>query len=286
MKYHILINQAGIVNSGLHTKTDVIDWSLLDYIFSWQQSPNAARIDDKVWINYKHLIAEMPLLGLNEKSGVSKRIKKVRELDLLETFQSPDDCRLYAKTTELYYNITQFKGVPKESVTVDENQQGVDENQHSYNHQDTTIKNQKNITTTRESNFFEFMQEPKAELTFDGLPPDQIECYNWAKHHNYWHFATESVHKFLTIYTKPKRDGLKAQFDAHKKALEDVRSQTGLNGNQKNITGTGANYATHYAINKPLTATQRRENLRRLIDEAEQRERFDNSTIIDADAFA
>jgi len=149
MKYHILINQAGIVNSGLHTKTDVIDWSLLDYIFSWQQSPNAARIDDKVWINYKHLIAEMPLLGLNEKSGVSKRIKKARELGLLETFQSPDDCRLYAKTTELYYNITQFKGVPKESVTVDENQQGVDENQHSYNHQDTTIKNQKNVTKPR-----------------------------------------------------------------------------------------------------------------------------------------
>ena len=142
------------------------------------------------------------------------------------------------------------------------------------------------ITTTRESNFFEISQEPKAELTFDGLPPDQIECYNWAKHHNYWHFATESVHKFLTIYTKPKRDGLKAQFDAHKKALEDERSQTGLNGNQKNITGTGANYATHYPTNKPLTATQRRENLRRLIDEAEQRERFDNSTIIDADAFA
>ena len=84
--------------------------------------------------------------------------------------------------------------------------------------------------------------------------------------------------------TKTRR--LESTIRRAQKALEDERSQTGLNGNQKNITGTGANYATHYPTNKPLTATQRRDNLSRMLEDIEQRERFDNSTIIDADAFA
>lgn len=92
------------------------------------------------------------------------------------------------------------------------------------------------ITTTEPENF----------LTFDGLPPEQIECYEWAKNHDYWHFATVSVHKFLTIYTKPKRDGLKAQFDEYKKA-QHLGGAAGLDCEiSKTEKSTRANYATHY----------------------------------------
>ena len=130
MNYQIsAINQAGVVDAGLHEKTDVVDWALLDYIFAWQLSPTAKRIDDKFWINYAHLISEMPLLGLNGKGAVGNRIKKIRELGLIETYQHPVDCRLYAKTTTKYYEITQFRAVEKPSKGVHENEQGVHENE-------------------------------------------------------------------------------------------------------------------------------------------------------------
>ncbi len=125
-----------------------------------------------------------------------------------------------------------------------------------------------NTITTDNENF----------LTFDGLPPDQIECYAWAKNHDYWNFATVSVQKFLTIYTKPKRDGLKAQFNEHKKA-QHLGGAAGLNVHLQNTLKTnGANYATHHANRKPLTAAQRAKKL------GERANAFNNDNIIDSTA--
>jgi hypothetical protein len=105
MKYTILINQAQVFNADLHTKTDLIDWATLDYINAWQNNSKASRLQDYVWINYKHLIKEMPLLGLNSKSAVSNRITKLRDLNLIESIQD-DFGRLFIKTTQLFCNIT------------------------------------------------------------------------------------------------------------------------------------------------------------------------------------
>jgi hypothetical protein len=124
------------------------------------------------------------------------------------------------------------------------------------------------ITTIENENF----------LTFDGLPPEQIECYAWAKNHDYWNFATVSIHKFLTIYTKPKRDGLKAQFDEHKKALQDGRGQTGRVQSQSMKKNTEANYATHSTNHKKLTAAQRAKQL------GERANAFNNGNVIDSTA--
>jgi hypothetical protein len=125
-----------------------------------------------------------------------------------------------------------------------------------------------NTITTDNENF----------LTFDGLPPEQIECYHWAKNHDYWNFATVSVHKFLTLYTKPKRDGLKAQFDEHKKA-QHLGGAAGLNVHSQNTLKTnGANYATHHANRKPLTAAQRAKQL------GERANAFNDGNIIDSTA--
>ena len=304
MKYTILINQAGIVNADLHTKTDVVDWSLLDYIFSWQQSPSAARIDGKVWINYKHLIAEMPLLGLNRKNSVSDRIKKIRELGLLETFQSPDDCRLYAHTTELYFDITQFKGVPKEAATVHQNEQGVRHNEqgvrhnvHSYNHQEPTIKSNNQepvVVVTREEVFIDVDNHSQAGakdlkvkefLNFDDLTADEKECWHWAMTVTFWSSTTSSVKKFLQIYRRTNEGGLRDQFNAHKKALQDGSGQTGQSHTLNKTNRTGNNYATNHTNNKPLTATQRRANLERIIGETGTTGTIDESNVVASYAF-
>lgn len=109
MKYSILINQSGIHDFGLIGVTDIVDWALLDYISYWQSSPSAVRVGQKVWINYKHVIREMPLLGLNGKGAVANRIKKIKELGLIDTHQDKDDFRLYAETTMLYHSICSFR---------------------------------------------------------------------------------------------------------------------------------------------------------------------------------
>ncbi|MFZ2172369.1 MAG: hypothetical protein WAW61_22375 [Methylococcaceae bacterium] len=143
MKYTLnSINQIGIVDAGLEKKTDVIDWLILDYIFEWKDAPKAQSLNGMVWLSYSHFIKEMPLLGIKDKGAISRRIKKLRELNLIETHQSPDDMRLYAKTTALYYGITKFQATPTPvdlkqhpltpiNTPVDLKQHPVDENQHT-----------------------------------------------------------------------------------------------------------------------------------------------------------
>ncbi|MEI7795646.1 MAG: hypothetical protein WCI06_03330, partial [Methylococcaceae bacterium] len=104
-------------------------------------------------------------------------------------------------------------------------------------------------------------------LSFDGLTAEQTECYEWAKHHDYWNFTAGNLHKFLKLFTNEKADGLKSQFDAHKKALQDDSGQTGHSHTLNKTKRTGNNYATNNTNNKSLTATQRRANLERIIGE-------------------
>jgi hypothetical protein len=95
----------------------------------------------------------------------------------------------------------------------------------------------------------------------ENLTVEQRACYDWAKNHDYWNFAAVSVEKFLTIYSKPKRDGLKAQFDEHKKAAH-LGGATRLDCEiSKTEKSTRANYATHSANNKKLTAAERAKQL-------------------------
>lgn len=126
MKYSISINQRAIVEADLHHKTDLVDWAILDYVLSWQGSQSAKRLDNKVWLNYQHLINKMPMLHLKSKQSVSNRIKKLRELNLLDTYQAPDK-RLYVCTSELFFNVTQFRKKSSKEDTVRVPEKGQDE---------------------------------------------------------------------------------------------------------------------------------------------------------------
>jgi hypothetical protein len=113
MKYTIgAVNQFGLVNSGLIGKIDLVDLAILDYICELQLTASAVFFNNMVCINYKHLLSEMPLLGLNNKSAISKRIKKIRDLGLLDTYQDPQDGRIYGKTTDFYFDVCRIDGRP------------------------------------------------------------------------------------------------------------------------------------------------------------------------------
>jgi DNA-binding transcriptional regulator GbsR (MarR family) len=263
MKFSIHINQAGVVDAGLHTKTDCTDWALLDYIFGWQQNPKAKTLDGKVWLNYAHIVSEMPLLGLRTKSSISNRIKKLRELDLIETKQSPVDQRLYVKTSSAYFDITQFSAVRtvhEKAQPVHFEERGVPEKVHSLVNQDNKSDYKNIITTT----------EPEENLENLVLTAEQQECFDWATVHQFWFASTVSMIRFLKVYNRNVEGGLKQQFDAHKKA-QHATKQTGLNSEIFVTTKqTGGNYETRNAFNQPSRLSKHDQQSQRFNDARER----------------
>ena len=136
MKYTIIINQAGIAEAGLADKTDVVDWSIIDYIKGWMTNPSATKRNDHIWINIKHLIEQMPLLGLKGKGAVSNRIKKLTELGLISK-EHDSEKRLYCRITEYCHNAIEFRAGEKKPITPrSSNEGGVHENEQGGVHTD------------------------------------------------------------------------------------------------------------------------------------------------------
>jgi hypothetical protein len=129
MKYTALLNLAGIDDAGLSDKTDVVDWVLIEYVADWYTAPNVTRRGDKVWINYKHLISELPLLGLKTKSAVSRRFTNLAGLGLLN-IERDDEGRLYAAIGQAALDARCFRSTRlPESTGVYQNERGVDKNE-------------------------------------------------------------------------------------------------------------------------------------------------------------
>lgn len=115
MKYSIVIDQKGIYEAGLASKTDLIDWAIIDYLKSWyfiEHKKIFTTADNKeyIWLNYNHLLSEMPLLSERDeetkrlkkldKNRLTERIKKLKDLGLIETITMKDNT-LYFRLSEL-----------------------------------------------------------------------------------------------------------------------------------------------------------------------------------------
>lgn len=240
MKYATTINHAGIASIQMQTKTDLVDWCLLDYIANFESFEKAKKLNGKVWINFKHLISEMPMLGLNSKSSVSNRIKKLRVLGLLETSQDLTDQKLYAQTSELYKTAANFCAytVLQEKPPVQTEKQTVPENEHKAVNNDYLINNQ---------NQKPFSSSQADEKTVISLSAEQQEVFDWAVTHPHWCTATVSLETFIHVHDFPNGK-LKAQYDAHKKAQSAIK-HTGLNS-EIFVNKTGGNYETRSKFNQ------------------------------------
>ena len=127
MKYSININQAGVADAGFADgKTDLVDWAIIDYINTFATNPAAVTQNGRVWINYKNLIDQMPLLGLRTKSALSGRISKLQDLGLLSVDYDADK-RLFAKLTARCHDAINFRSSNSTGVRPDEQGVRVDE---------------------------------------------------------------------------------------------------------------------------------------------------------------
>jgi len=105
MKYFIFINQVALNK----TKLDLIDAAILDYLKAWCQADDKKirQLEIKeggtsyryTWINYHHLIKEMPLLRIKSKGAITSRVKKIEKAGYIKVFRAPDRS-LYVRLTE------------------------------------------------------------------------------------------------------------------------------------------------------------------------------------------
>lgn len=86
MKYNIYINQKAIIDNNL--ELDIIDCAILDYIKDFSNSNKMIKLNiewlEYFWIQYEHFISEMPILWINNKQSLKKRLDKIIENWILE----------------------------------------------------------------------------------------------------------------------------------------------------------------------------------------------------------
>lgn len=96
MKYTATINLAGIHDAGLSDKTDLADWVIIDYVKDICSYKSATLRDGKASLNYREIMACIPLLGIKSKSSISSRIRNLEDLGLIE-IDKADNGRIFAK---------------------------------------------------------------------------------------------------------------------------------------------------------------------------------------------
>lgn len=169
MKYSININQAGIADAGLADHTDLSDWAILDYIHDWSRHPQSLRMGDAVWVDYKHMLHEMPLLGLKTKSAITKRLVALEKLGLIAC-QQDHAGRKYVQLTAYFHDVMTFRArspqetgcFPQETQPLPTGNGAVSHRKHRTEYQLTGYqepgtKEQKDSARARE--VFEYWQE-------------------------------------------------------------------------------------------------------------------------------
>ena len=256
MKYSININQAGIADAGFADKTDIIDWAIVDYIFGWQNNPKATKIGALSWISYKHLIDEMPLLGLKTKQAVSARIAKLKLLGLISV-EYDKDKRLYAGLSEAAHNASVFRADRQRNAGgVHENGQGVHENGQGGVHENGhTAVNQRSKETVNQEQIDTHQPKSAVDARAKGsrLPTDWTlsqELGDWALAEGLpRERIRQEADRFRDYWVaKPGAAGRKADWPATwrnwvRKAIEN---QTGVHNN-----------GTHRQNSGPLSAVDR-----------------------------
>jgi len=117
MKYTIVINQLALQQ--IAPNLDIIDATILDYLIHFCSAEDAkiARITFTeggttrkfVWINYKQLINELPIIKIKSKSAISSRVARIEKEGFIKTKQEfGTKGRLYVllteKIKELYFS--------------------------------------------------------------------------------------------------------------------------------------------------------------------------------------
>lgn len=99
MKYNININQLALSDGEL----DLIDSAILDYLYFICNSKNKKisdkRINGYTWVQYQRMINDMPLLRINSRGAITRRIHKIEKEGFIRIDKKIDN-RMYIELTD------------------------------------------------------------------------------------------------------------------------------------------------------------------------------------------
>jgi hypothetical protein len=167
MYYSININQVAIATfnqSTEITKLDLIDGCIMEYLQKQSTSnfakKNFTTKDGEVYylLCYDNIITQMPLLNIENKEVIGRRIKKLKEMSIINHFvDRKNNNKVYFNTTDLFetffsYDLSTQKSIPLDSKVDTLSTQKSD---HIY---DKNI-NDKNIISNKKINKKENLEE-------------------------------------------------------------------------------------------------------------------------------
>lgn len=166
MYYSININQIAIAihNKAQETlKLDLIDGAIMEYLQKQTTSKFAKKNfiikDNEIYylLCYENIITQLPLLNIETKDAIGRRIKKLKESHIIKHFvDRQNNNKVYFNTTELFetffsYDQTDLKpnphGFKTESLTDLKPNQDNNINDNNINYTITTIEKQENCNT-------------------------------------------------------------------------------------------------------------------------------------------
>jgi len=138
MRYSINLNQLVLA----YTKLDIIEGAILTYLnficTTVNEKVAKERVEGFTWVNYKHLMLEMPLLRIKSKGAITPRIKNIEKAGYIETkiIGQRMYIRVLPKIDELFTNTN------GQSQTVHENEQSaIHQNEQDNNTKKNNLKN-------------------------------------------------------------------------------------------------------------------------------------------------
>jgi hypothetical protein len=132
MRFLIFINQQGIQHYSSNeidylNKTDFSDWVIIGAIYSllYSESPKIKRkeINGKkyVWVNFKSLLNDNPMLKIKTSAGLSKRIQKLEKLGLIEKVSEVRNKRfttIYLRLSDICLKILRYDN--REEIVIEQ----------------------------------------------------------------------------------------------------------------------------------------------------------------------
>lgn len=136
MKYNLTLNLKAFYE--VAPKSDIKDAYILDYLV-WICASKAGGIVKKrvvkrgkelTWVNYSHLLNELPLLKIKDKAAITRRIEQLRLDGFIDTYFSKEaGNKKYVRLEPLVDKLF--------SSTIASKQQGIDTEQQGYGHRST-----------------------------------------------------------------------------------------------------------------------------------------------------
>lgn len=194
MKYVININQKAIVDLGLQDKLDFIDLAIYDFITEFMLCDECRKLNiDNVqyfWIKSDLIIENLPLLGITTARGISKRIDKLIDCDLLE--RCNDNQKLHQSFFKVGKNYQAYK-----FFTWNKNSKGA-WNENSNNNKRNTKQVVNKLDYKEEENTNVFPKKNDYQAVFD--------CWN--------QYNGKKIRK-VTQFTDARKKAIKKMLDIH-----------------------------------------------------------------------